>query len=1007
MKDLLDGLNPEQLTAVTYKKGPLLIIAGAGTGKTNVITKRTAWLTEQGLAKPSEILALTFTDKAAAEMEERVDKLIPGGLNDSWIMTFDSFCNRLISDHAFDVGLSNSFTLMTNQNRVALFIENNLDRLKLKIYSQINNPGKNIKNLIQYFGKLKNEDITPHEYLNYANECVKSATDTDEKKEAEKQLELATAYEGYQDLMFEKEYLDFGDLISLTLGLLRQNNRILKNLQKQFKYVLVDEFQDTNFTQLQLLKLLAPKESNITVVGDDDQGIYSFRGAVISNIFEFSKHWDNASQIVLTKNYRSSQEILDASYKLIQNNNPERLEIKNNINKQLTEARIPKGKKISVVHFHAQDASSEADKVAQIISTKVKDGLNFNDIAILVRTKSLAKNFIAALNRLDIPVIFFGPSNLFKEKEIINLIAFTRAITDVCDSIAFFTLATSDIYKLDVNDAALLSGYGKRANIPFERIARDCEKIKELKTLSSESIIKLKQILSDIESLRDDLALRKASEIIFDFIEKTGYLKALVGKTDGSIETKTSQEKIDAEIKIKNISNFFRLVEDFETDAKDKSLFSFEEHLSILLESNEDDSKFAVDESTQAVNVLTAHSSKGLEYSMVFIVGCVNETFPLKNMSDGISIPNELLKRDPFDKDFHIQEERRLFYVAMTRAQDELILTSAENYGGKRPRKISRFVGEALGEEGVSKDFFKTSNQDFINKFAGDGKPILAEPKFWDENEPLILNVQHIDNYLKCPYAFKFKFVLEMYSVSISQTFNYGNLIHKIVELYYKSRFRGEKLKLSDLLQIYKDDWKSEGFLNDEHEKQRYEKGKITITRFFERAEKSAFIPMLTEEPFEFVFEDANGESLILKGRYDALYLESEEKLNGKSVEEIRELVTSGKVSSARIVDYKTGEVDDEKKAEEKAKSRYRRQMNFYALSWLKKTNKLPQSVTLDFLDSDITVVKEKTDKDIIEISEEINRTVEGIKNNNFEATPNKRACGLCDYKDYCRFKIL
>ncbi len=1007
MKDLLEGLNPEQLTAVTHKKGPLLIIAGAGTGKTNAITRRIAWLIEQGLAKPSEILALTFTDKAAAEMEERVDLLIPGGLNDSWIMTFDSFCNRFVVDHAFDLGLNDKVNLLTSQNRIALFVENNLDRFKLKHFSSISNPAKNVRSLIQYFGKLKNEDITPQEYLEFANKSLEEANDQDEKNEAEIQLELANAYQEYQGLMFEHGYLDFGDLISLTLKLLRQNNKILTNLHQQFKYILVDEFQDTNFSQLQLLKLLAPKESNITVVGDDDQGIYSFRGAVISNIFEFTNHWDSASQIVFTRNYRSSQEILDASYQLIRNNNPERLEVKNNINKRLIESREAKSKKIPVTHLHALDSGSEADKVADIIKERTGEGLSPNDIAILVRTKSLARNFISALNRVDIPVVFFGPSNLFREKEIISLIAFIRTVTDASDSYALFTLATSEIYGLDNNDASLLNGYSKRANTPLERIAKKHNDIKELKTLSDESKEKIKEILSDIEKLREEIVTKKASEILYVFIKKTGYLDKLIGKFDGTIETKTKQEKIDAEIQIKNISNFFKIVEDFEIDAKDKSLFSFERHLGILLESGEDDSIFAVDKSTQAVNILTAHASKGLEYPLVFVVGCVNETFPSRNMNDGIAIPNELLKREPFDKEFHTQEERRLFYVAMTRAQDELILTSAESYGGKRTKKVSRFVAEALGEEAVNNDLFKVTNVDFINKFAPEGKTVEAEPKLYNENEPLILTVQHVENYLKCPYAFKFKYILNVYTIAISQAMNYGNLIHKIVEIYYRSRLRGERPRLSDLLKIYNDGWKSEGFLNDGHEKERYEKGKVTITRFFEREEKAISTPTLLEEPFEFTFEDAKGEPLILRGRYDAVYLNSEVNLEGKSVEEIRELIADGKIISAKIRDFKTGEVDDEKKAEEKARTNYRKQMNFYALSWLKRTGNLPENVALDFLDGDIVVVKDKTEKDIMEITEEIYKTVAGIKSSNYEATPDKRTCGFCEYKDYCRFKIL
>src|SRR3990167_3101376 len=327
MDDILSELNPSQKEAVTHGNDPLLIIAGAGTGKTTVITRCIAYLISSKIAKPEEILALTFTDKAASEMEERIDLLIPYGYANILISTFHAFGDRILRENAIDLGISPDFRLLTKPEQIIFFREH-LFEFPLKYYRPLGDPTKHIEAIITLISRAKDEDVSSDEYLRYAGQIQ-------EGNEAERQMELASAYKKYEELKIKYGFLDFGDQVNLALRLLRERPDIREDYQRRFKYILVDEFQDTNYAQFQLVKLIADKYRNITVVGDDDQSIYKFRGAAISNILGFKDTYPDARQIVLTKNYRSTQSILDSAYRLICHNNHDRLEVKNNVDKRL------------------------------------------------------------------------------------------------------------------------------------------------------------------------------------------------------------------------------------------------------------------------------------------------------------------------------------------------------------------------------------------------------------------------------------------------------------------------------------------------------------------------------------------------------------------------------------------------------------------------------------------------------------------------------------------------
>ncbi|MBU0670584.1 ATP-dependent helicase, partial [Patescibacteria group bacterium] len=445
MKNVLEGLNKEQKEAVIHEGGPLLIVAGAGTGKTTVITRRIAWLLQEKEVSADEILALTFTDKAAGEMEERVEALLPLGYFDLWISTFHSFGQKILEEHALDIGLPNNFKLLSETEQW-LLIRENIDKFELDYYKPKSNPTKFIEALVRHFSRLKDENITPEEYLKYA-EDLKQNTDSQELEEGgevQRVGEVASAYAMYEKILLKNSALDFGDLIGYTIKLFKERPAILKKYQNQFKYLLVDEFQDTNHAQYELIKMLAEPENNLTVVGDDDQSVYKFRGASVSNIMEFKKDFEKCKEVVLVENYRSGQNILDLSHKFIKLNDPDRLEAKMKIDKNLIAKAV---KKSEVKYLPFVSSKEEAKSVIEEI-LNLKKSCSWNDICILIRANAQAEQFIPYLERADVPYQFLASKGLFKKPIIIDLLSFLKLLDNYHESKAVFRVLNFSVFKL-------------------------------------------------------------------------------------------------------------------------------------------------------------------------------------------------------------------------------------------------------------------------------------------------------------------------------------------------------------------------------------------------------------------------------------------------------------------------------------------------------------------------------------------------------------------------------
>src|SRR5262245_7551817 len=498
---ILDGLNDAQREAVTHDAGPLLIVAGAGTGKTTVITRRIAWLISQGRARPEQILALTFTDKAAAEMEARVDELVPYGYADVEIATFHAFGDSLLRGHSLEIGLKNDFRVLSRAEQV-IFLRDRLFDLPLARYRPPGDPTRYLQALITLVSRCKDEDISPADYAACAERLRTAAAvvplDDEAMDRAEAQVELAATYAKYQTLMAAEGNIDFGDQIVLALRLLRERPHVLNVYQRRYKYILVDEFQDTNHAQFALVKLLVARHRNLAVVADDDQAIYRWRGAAISNVLGFLEQYIDGRQVVLTENFRSHQAILDAAYRLIVKNNPDRIEERNGIDKRLVAVREVSGP--DPRHLHYETATQEADSVAQMIHDQVEAGAwAFNDVAVLVRSNGDADQFLRSFNLRGVPWTFSGTPGLYGRPEVRLLLAFLRAVAHPDDSVSVHYLASSDLYGVPIVDLTHCATHADRKHRGLFDVLRQLDQTPDLAALlSAEARVAIRQLVDSL-----------------------------------------------------------------------------------------------------------------------------------------------------------------------------------------------------------------------------------------------------------------------------------------------------------------------------------------------------------------------------------------------------------------------------------------------------------------------------------------------------------------------------
>lgn len=969
-------LNDAQLQAVTHGDGPLLIIAGAGTGKTTVITERIKHLILEEGVKPENILALTFTEKAAKEMETRVDEALPMGYTQTWILTFHGFCERILRAECIQIGLDPGFTLLS-EAEAQLFIKDHLFEFDLNYYRPQGNPTKFIGGLVIHFSRLKDEDVLPNQYFEWVKQSeFDEETSNSKRQEGEisKYLELTKAYEKYEQLKIKHSVMDFSDLISNTLRLFRERANVLAEYQDRFPYVLIDEFQDTNYAQNQLAIMLAGKKQNITAVADDDQAIYRWRGAAVYNVMNFSNTFSNCTMVTLTDNYRSQQKILDLAHTFIEHNDPDRLEVQANINKKLVSRTTHKTSQIKLIFENTVE--DEADQVARTI-TALNPKL-YSDIAILIRANAHAEPFTRALGRHGIPFQFLGPGRLYKQAEIKDLIAYLQILTNFDNNHALYRVLSMPLLNIPGRDVAWLVTESSKKNIPLLRVL---EKLVANPTeydhgIEENVLSQLAKLVTMMHHHLDRVATSSPGEILYHFLADTGELIAM------------REPQNDHEVKkVENISAFFNKIKEYEVQHPEAKLNDFVNYLEFLIAANESPVASQTDWSSEnAVNILTVHSSKGLEFETVFVVNLVDLRFPSTNRKDQIPLPDELIKEPVPNIDPHISEERRLFYVAMTRAKSNLFLTAAKFYHDSpnaRPKKISPFVMEAFGNDLEKFTIKNPASETQTNGFEGfaQSPPQVQSLPFLEKPKITYLSYSQIESFDACPLHFKLDYILKIPKLSTG-ALSFGTAVHGTLKDVYTLIQRGELEK--DLTKVYEKalgfyeaHWSPIGFTSKDHEASRYEDGKRFIRTFLESDLARVFTITNLEESFTFNVAP----NLKVGGRIDRI-----DELPGGKVE---------------IVDYKTGTKPDEKDLQKGIKGL---QISIYALAAMQILDKQLEDLVLSFyyLESGERVSVTRTFDDLNDAKILIIDYRDRIEKSDFLCSRSYLCQQGCEYRLFC-----
>lgn len=632
---IYDSLNEEQKKGVFTTEGPVLLLAGAGSGKTRVLTHRAVYLIEELGVNPYHILAITFTNKAAGEMRERIDDMVGYGSENIWVSTFHSTCVRILRRFIDHIGFGTNFTIYDTEDQKTI-MKDICKRLEIdtKMYKE--------KSLLAAISSAKDELISPEAY------ALRAQGDFRKMKEA-------AVYREYQQVLRKNNALDFDDLIVKTVELFQSDMEVLDYYQERFRYIMVDEYQDTNTAQFQLIKLLAGKYKNLCVVGDDDQSIYKFRGANIYNILNFEKEFPNAVTIKLEQNYRSTQNILNAANGVIANN------VGRKAKRLWTENE--EGEKIAFHQF--ETGFDEADYVAKDIRSKVREGMyHYGDCAVLYRTNAQSRLFEERFITASIPYKIVGGVNFYSRREIKDLLAYLKTIDNAMDDLAVRRIINVPKRGIGATTLSRVQDYADENGLTFYNALKMAEEIGTIGRASA----KIRPFVMLIQSMRSKLPYISVSELLQEIIEETGYVREL--------EAENTEE---AQQRMENIDELISKAVTYEESEEEPTLSGFLEEVALVADID------SVDETQDYVVLMTLHSAKGLEFPQVYLAGMEDGLFP------GFGA---ICAENPTAE---IEEERRLAYVGITRAKERLSISCARMRmirGETQYSKVSRFVKE-------------------------------------------------------------------------------------------------------------------------------------------------------------------------------------------------------------------------------------------------------------------------------------------------------------------------
>jgi DNA helicase-2/ATP-dependent DNA helicase PcrA len=964
----LSGLqmNAAQRRAIEHTDGPLLVIAGAGTGKTRVITERIRHVLEQDETLTGEnILGLTFTLKAAGEMKARVMKTCGERAAGITLSTFHSFCESLLKE-------TKSGRLLLDKVDHWILLRRNMRRLQLDKYRRLAEPGQFLSDFIEFFSRCQDELVSSADYERYAEglaaklEAERALLDEDTYGErletVEQQREIARAYRASEELLREKNRLTFGSLITGAIELLEKDAALREQLQQRFRHILVDEFQDTNIAQLRLIELLAGQGRNVIAVGDNDQAIYRFRGASFGSFqiflqrFANWKKGDDSSRyrVTLTENYRSTPNILRVATEVISHN-----EVSADFPTKSLTAVKPEGEKIRIAEVASPEA--EAQWVADEIERLHNAGRKWRDIAILYRQHAHRDGVVEQLAQRGIPFAIAGLS-ILDHPLVKDVIANLRLIVKPYDDVACARVLSAPAWKLQP-----------------ESLLRLTEKARGKK--GAKSLFDALQLPQG--QLPFDAAHPAPTELLaFHAAQRKKLRKNTARETlDDVIEWLEVAQRA-AERDRKYVRRLVEFAKEWEAKSETRSLTEFVEYLEYFQQAN---GSIALDDDApgDAVQLMTVHGAKGLEFSHVFVLRVNSGSFPPWKRPMLFEFPVELMKEELPEGDFHIQEERRLFYVALTRAQDRLTLTTfiedmLMDPAVKRRdvRQIAPKLADATEEENGQADAGEGS------LFQGAGEPprIFSRIAAWAETfhpapfEPLTLSPSAVAGYRACPQQYLFE-RMWMLRGTPKATYTFGRVMHSTIRRVMLEFKKGNRLAFEDAERIYQMEWSDVGF-EDEYQEEEYKKDGLEQLRTFHAA-LTASAPEILEQ--ERGFELALPDNVVVNGRID----------------QINSLGKTARSHEVEVVDYKTGTPRKQQEANKDL------QLSVYAIAAKEILELNPVKLVFHYLQNNERQETTRNAKQLDEAQRVILETAANIRAGDFPAKPGFQ-CRSCAYRAIC-----
>jgi DNA helicase-2/ATP-dependent DNA helicase PcrA len=965
-------LNDAQRRAIRHGEGPLLVIAGAGTGKTRVITERIRHLLLSDDSLSGEnILGLTFTKKAAGEMKGRVVKVTGERGKAVTLATFHSFCETLLAE-------ADPKRVMLDEFDHWILLRRNLRRLRLEKYRRLADPGQFLNDFVEFFSRCQDELVSGEDYQRYAAglaarlEAAREMLDEDTLAERLEtvalQQELARAYRASEELLREKNRVSFGSLITGAVGLLERDAQLRDALQKKYRYILVDEFQDTNIAQLRLMELLAGRTRNIVAVGDNDQAIYRFRGASFGSFKLFLERfagWKEGQdstrfRVALTENYRSTPNILRVAMQVMGQNT-----VSADFPKKVLSPNKPPGEKIRIVELATPEEESRwvASELERIHGT----GRRWKDFAVLYRQHAHRDHLVEELSRRKIPFVIARLS-ILEHPLVRDVLAYLRLIAAPYDDIACARVLAAPAWHLEAADLVRLATRARKE----KKVIYDLLQVPQGKLAFDRSQAALGQLVEFVSSQRKTLKRCTAREI----------LGALTEWLEIPQRAKEQDRKC-----VKRLAEFMK---EWEPKSETRGLAEFIEYLDYYAQAGgvvslEDDAP------VDAVQLMTVHGAKGLEFPQVFLLRVNNRAFPATERSRVFEFPVELMKEGAPAEQFHIQEERRLFYVALTRAEERLTITTLTEKKGKVPVFIEDIVMEpaikrqdvrqimpklpaARKEDRATEDLWEDAP---LFRAAEEPGRIFSRIADWAEEfrppspEPLTLSPSALSGYRTCPQKYLFGYLWSLRE-GPKAAITFGAVMHTTIKRFVDQLRKGVKLPFDEVQRIFETEWNSKGF-EDEYQEEEYKKDGLEQLRAF-HAGMMAELPQALEQ--EKTFELPLDNNVIIKGRID-------------------QINALGNKRDVEIVDYKTG------RPKKDADAKKDLQLSLYALAVKEILELEPVRLVFHYLQNNQRQETTRDAKQLDEAQRVVQEAAADIRAGEF---PAKRGfvCRNCAYKPIC-----